>query len=128
MMNSAGFSPEYLAVTTVYLLLFVVSLYGSLLYWRAYRQMKHTSMIKSIMLVLIAIAFDTLYWLVTTVDYGYGIEFSNTLLMPWLAVIPKFLLLCAVAYFVHASLSPNESPTAANAAGAKECVMDCRKR
>lgn len=126
--SATVFGIEYLLVTTVYTILFITAVYGGLLYYRAFHQMKKTRMILAMFTVLAGIAIDTLYWLAVTVENVYHPHIAHHLLNPYFTTIPKFLLLCAVGYFVYASLTPTEAPNLGRKVeSAKQCAEECRR-
>jgi len=100
----------YFITETIYIILLTASIHGTLLYRKAYYQMKRTPMIRSVYLLMMAIAFDSAYFLVATVAQQFHKPIEETLLSPWLLTIPKMAMLGGLGYFLYRTLSPNDVP------------------
>lgn len=112
-----GFHTGWLLLTSVYLLLGVAAALMVVMYRYAWLKMKKTRMIHSVYMLGLALLFDTAYFTVVTVLFGYGAETVEVLILPELVLIPKGLLLIALMYFMNASLCPDR----------KVCVKHARE-
>jgi len=94
-------------LTATYLSLTVAGVVSVLLYRYAYLNMKRTRMIKSVYWLLITLALENIYFLVTSAARWHGhVYLEEFLTNPWLWSVPKVLLLFALVYFIYASLCP----------------------
>lgn len=106
MTHTVEYTFGFFILSIVYIILLLLSIYCAILYRRAYLEMKKTRMIQSVMLLMFAITFDSAYWMTVTLSHAFAENIGNVLLNGYFATIPKFLLLCAVAYFLYATLTP----------------------
>lgn len=105
----AEFTPEWLFLTIVYIVLSCINIYAVILYRKAYYEMKRTLIIRSVYYLMIALLIENVYFAITAIAEGFNHSIGTIMMYPLLWSIPKLLLLFAILFFVVGSLSPNES-------------------
>jgi len=100
------FTPAWLILVIVYVLITTINLYAVYLYRKAYYIMKRTLMIKSVYFLLIALLFENIYFTLTAILQGFGHPIGFLLQSPPLWAIPKAILAVGLVYFIYASLCP----------------------
>lgn len=98
----------YLLLAGVQLTQVGVALVATLLYRKAYFEMKRSPMILSVLLLLISICVGSAFNLAVTIQtISYGVM-PSTLNNPFVMLVPRLLVTAALLYFIYASLHPNE--------------------
>jgi len=104
------FGIPHLLVLGVYFTVMIAALIAVYLYGKAYFEMKKTSVIRGVWLLLIAVLIDTTFFMtVTTSEYGiFSPNISEIMKIPCILIVPKILLIVALTYFIYASISPGD--------------------
>lgn len=98
----------YILLIIVYVLLILACGYATLLYRQAFVKMKRTRMIQSVMILMVGLMMDATYWTIVTIAHAFNPPLAHVMLTTYFAVIPKFILLCAIVYFLYATLTPTQ--------------------
>ena len=86
-------------------ILFIVSLIATELYWKAYCQMKKTRIIGSLALLLLSISIKFLFVIVAfMLVWTESLDLTAFNAMNF---VPNLLMILALMYFVHSSISSN---------------------
>lgn len=101
--QNAGF----LLSLVVYGVLLLVMIVLALLYHKAYVKMKRSPVIGSLLCVMIAVCFDTIYYGAVTFMAGTELSYQVLVGNPYFIMVPKIFLIGAFGYFLYTSLSPN---------------------
>lgn len=96
----------WLFLIIIYVILTSVNLVAVIIYRNAYYMMKRTLMIKSVYYLMIALLIENLYFTSSAILQGLHMRLGFILHWPLLWVIPKFILLLAIIFFVYSSLVP----------------------
>lgn len=96
---------EYIVVM-IYVAVGVFALLGGVLYWYAYKEMKHTLIIRAVSFVLFAICIDGFWWGFTEF---VRLQSSTNSYSPWMVspvtlLIEKSIVAVAVICFVRRSV------------------------
>ena len=103
-----GFTPSWLFLVAVYIVLSVINSYGVFLYYKACVQMHRTVMIQSVFYVLCALLLENIYFLIVSISRGFNWSIVFILEHPLFWSIPKIILAISLLYFIIASLSPTK--------------------
>jgi len=99
---------DFIAVF-VYMVLFVFSIIGSILYIYAYNNMKHSKIIRSVAILFVGLSIDSLWWIIITMYnmHVYGSVFFYT--QNYIIVLIKIVLIIGVIKFVVRSIRTDNS-------------------
>ena len=97
---------SWITLIIIYIVLVCVNLIGVIIYREAFHKMKRTLMIRAVYILLLALLFENVYFTLTALTVGYESVIGNILMNPLMWVVPKFILLLAIGFFIYASLKP----------------------
>jgi len=115
---------SFLISMCAYSLLLGITVTLGFLYRKAYYGMKRTPVIRSIMYLMWATVFDTLFFGIITLVEGMGIQPSFFSAYPYLLIVPKTLMIFAFGYFLYTSISPNPSFDGKRVCPYPECYLN----
>jgi len=101
-----AYTISWLTLIIVYVVLSCINIFAVYIYREAYYKMKRTLMIRSVYYLMVALLIENVYFTITAMTVGIDSVVSFILMHPLMWVIPKFILLLSVLYFIYASLTP----------------------
>ncbi len=100
----------FLFTDLVYILLTVLGIILTVMYYHAWKVMKKTRMIKSVWILMLAITLDSAFFAVTTIATTFmDGKLEDTLITPPYLAIPKLILLVGLFCFTWATLMPSDA-------------------